>query len=95
MFVNWSSSPPPRRASEKLFEIFKEDVYRAVSQLIAANEDRPEFLINLFQELQMLPPNDPLRARLMQAFDQLDRRQGGAGFAGEREPQYAEMVSEL
>lgn len=50
-------------------------MYRAVSQLIAANEDRPEFLISLFRELQMLSRNDPLRARLMQAFEELERRQ--------------------
>lgn len=42
------------------------DFYR--SALIAANESRPHFLINLFRELQLISSSDPLRKRLMQTF---------------------------
>lgn len=62
------------RSSEKLFESLKENVYLEVSALIAANESRPHFLINLFRELQLISTSDPLRNRLMQAFQELYNR---------------------
>lgn len=45
-----------------------------MSALIAANESRPHFLINLFRELQLISTSDPLRNRLMQAFQELYNR---------------------
>lgn len=62
------------RSSEKLFEALKENVYLEVSALITANESRPHFLINLFRELQLISTSDPLRNRLMQAFQELYNR---------------------
>ena len=59
------------KSSSKLFDDLKENVYLEVSALIAANESRPHFLINLFRELQLISASDPLRKRLMQAFQGL------------------------
>lgn len=59
------------KSSSKLFEDLKENVYLEVSALIAANESRPHFLINLFRELQLISSSDPLRKRLMQAFQEV------------------------
>lgn len=58
-------------ATPKLFDDLKENVYLEVSALIAANESRPHFLINLFRELQLISSSDPLRKRLMQAFQEV------------------------
>lgn len=41
-----------KSSSTKLFDDLKENVYLEVSALIAANESRPHFLINLFRELR-------------------------------------------
>lgn len=60
-----------KSTSDKLFDDLKENVYLEVSALIAANESRPEFLINLFRELQLISTSDPLRKRLMEAFQEL------------------------
>lgn len=62
------------RSSEKSFEALKENVYQEVSALIVANESRPNFLINLFRELQLISTSDPLRNRLMQTFHDLYNR---------------------
>lgn len=59
------------KSSGKLFDDLKENVYLEVSALIAANESRPHFLINLFRELQLISTSDPLRKRLMEAFQEL------------------------
>lgn len=58
-------------ATPKLFDDLKENVYLEVSALIAANESRPHFLINLFRELQLISSSDPLRKRLMQVFQEV------------------------
>lgn len=60
-----------KSTSDKQFDDLKENVYLEVSALIAANESRPEFLINLFRELQLISSSDPLRKRLMEAFQGL------------------------
>lgn len=62
------------RPSDKPFESLKEDVFMEVSTLIAANESRPQFLINLFRELQLISATDPLRDSLMDAFHELYNR---------------------
>lgn len=59
------------KSSSKLFDDLKENVYLEVSALIAANESRPHFLINLFRDLQLISSSDPLRKRLMQAFQEV------------------------
>lgn len=58
-------------ATSKLFDDLKENVYLEVSALIEQNESRPHFLINLFRELQLISSSDPLRKRLMQAFQEV------------------------
>lgn len=72
--LNLASSSIQRshsKSSSKLFDDLKENVYLEVSALIAANESRPHFLINLFRELQLISSSDPLRKRLMQAFQEV------------------------
>lgn len=74
--LNLASSSNQRSNSKssvtpKLFDDLKENVYLEVSALIAANESRPHFLINLFRELQLISSSDPLRKRLMQAFQEV------------------------
>ncbi|XP_031627624.1 putative uncharacterized protein DDB_G0277255 isoform X2 [Contarinia nasturtii] len=72
--LNLASSSNQRtnlKSSSKLFDDLKENVYLEVSALIAANESRPHFLINLFRELQLISSSDPLRKRLMQAFQEV------------------------
>lgn len=72
--LNLASSSSQRtnsKSSSKLFDDLKENVYLEVSALIAANESRPHFLINLFRELQLISSSDPLRKRLMQAFQEV------------------------
>lgn len=65
--LNLASSSNQRansKSASKLFDDLKENVYLEVSALIAANESRPQFLINLFRELQLISSTDPLRKRL-------------------------------
>lgn len=72
--LNLASSSNQRtnsKSSSKLFDDLKENVYLEVSALIAANESRPQFLINLFRDLQLISSSDPLRKRLMQAFQEV------------------------
>lgn len=72
--LNLASSANQRsnsKSSSKLFDDLKENVYLEVSALIAANESRPHFLINLFRELQLISSSDPMRNRLMQAFQEV------------------------
>lgn len=74
--LNLASSSNQRSNSKssttpKLFDDLKENVYLEVSALIAANESRPQFLISLFRELQLISSSDPLRKRLMQAFQEV------------------------
>lgn len=69
--LNLASSCANSKSASKLFDDLKENVYLEVSALIAANESRPHFLINLFRELQLISSSDPLRKRLMQAFQEV------------------------
>lgn len=69
--VSSSNHRSNSKSSSKLFDDLKENVYLEVSALIAANESRPHFLINLFRELQLISSSDPLRKRLMQAFQEV------------------------
>lgn len=64
------------KAPAKLFDDLKENVYQEVSALISANESRPEFLINLFRDLQFISTSDPLRNRLLQAFSEVCSQDG-------------------
>lgn len=67
------------KSSAKLFDDLKENVYLEVSALIAANESRPHFLINLFRDLQLISTSDPLRKRLLQAFKEVYSQYGELG----------------
>lgn len=69
--VSSSNQRTNSKSPSKLFDDLKENVYLEVSALIAANESRPHFLINLFRELQLISSSDPLRKRLMQAFHEV------------------------
>lgn len=62
------------RPLDKPFDSLGEDVFFEVATLIAANESRPQFLINVFRELQLISTTDPLRDRLMDAFHGLYNR---------------------
>lgn len=61
------------RSSFKVFEALKENVYLEVSALIAANESRPHFLIQLFRDLQLIS-SDPLRHRALHSIQELYNR---------------------
>lgn len=80
--LNLTSTSATRQGSKstaKLFDDLKENVYLEVSALIAANESRPEFLINLFRDLQLISTSDPLRNRLLQAFKEVYNQYGELG----------------
>lgn len=80
--LNLASSTTARldsKSSAKLFDDLKENVYLEVSALIAANESRPQFLINLFRDLQLISTSDPLRTRLLQAFKEVYSQYGESG----------------
>lgn len=54
----------------KLIEDLRENVYKEVASLISANEERPHFLIQLFQDLQLVS-SDPLRRNVLQSVQEL------------------------
>lgn len=54
------------KATPKLFDLLRENVYSEVTTLIGVNESHPDFLIQLFRELQMIS-SDPLRQRVLQS----------------------------
>lgn len=79
--LNLASSSNQRansKSASKLFDDLKENVYLEVSALIAANESRPQFLINLFRELQLISSADPLRKRLEGYAQHCDGSNGSA-----------------
>lgn len=51
-------------SNQSLFDSLKESIYAEVAVLIAQNESRPQFLVELFRELQMLS-SDYLRERAL------------------------------
>ncbi|KAJ0179369.1 hypothetical protein K1T71_005081 [Dendrolimus kikuchii] len=54
------------KATSKLFDLLRENVYSEVTALIGANESHPDFLIQLFRELQLIS-SDTLRQRVLQS----------------------------
>lgn len=54
------------KATSKLFDLLRENVYSEVTTLIGVNESHPDFLIQLFRELQLIS-SDPLRQRVLQS----------------------------
>ncbi|XP_049888091.1 uncharacterized protein LOC126382335 isoform X3 [Pectinophora gossypiella] len=54
------------KATSKLFDLLRENVYSEVSALIGVNESHPDFLIQLFRELQLIS-SDPLRQKVLQS----------------------------
>ncbi|KAI5634324.1 myb-like protein I isoform X6 [Phthorimaea operculella] len=54
------------KATSKLFDLLRENVYSEVTTLIGVNESHPDFLIQLFRELQLVS-SDPLRQRILQS----------------------------
>lgn len=54
------------KASSKLFDLLRENIYSEVTTLIGVNESHPDFLIQLFRELQLIR-SDPLRQRVLQS----------------------------
>ncbi|GAB0090190.1 hypothetical protein DMENIID0001_048850 [Sergentomyia squamirostris] len=61
------------KSTSKFFEELKENVYMEVSALIAANELRPYFLIQLFRDLQLMS-SDPMRQQTLQSIQDLYNR---------------------
>ncbi|GLG96960.1 Uncharacterized protein GBIM_03824 [Gryllus bimaculatus] len=61
------------RSGRSLFDVLSESVYTEVAALIAVNESRPHFLIQLFRDLQMVS-SDPLRQRTLQSIHELVSR---------------------
>lgn len=54
------------KAASKLFDLLRENVYSEVTALIGVNESHPDFLIQLFKELQLIS-SDPLRQRVLES----------------------------
>ncbi|XP_026491275.2 putative uncharacterized protein DDB_G0282133 isoform X4 [Vanessa tameamea] len=54
------------KATSKLFDLLRENIYSEVTTLIGVNESHPDFLIQLFRELQLIS-SDPLRQRVLQS----------------------------
>lgn len=50
--------------------MLRENVYKEVTLLISANENRPHFLIQLFRDLQLIS-SDPLRRSALQSIQSL------------------------
>lgn len=71
-----SEAPNPNLAStsretrdkdtSKLFDLLRENVYSEVTALIGVNESHPDFLIQLFRELQLIS-SDSLRQKVLQS----------------------------
>uniref|UniRef100_A0A1L8DN79 Putative cdc7 family protein kinase n=1 Tax=Nyssomyia neivai TaxID=330878 RepID=A0A1L8DN79_9DIPT len=68
-----ASSGRNTKSTSKFFEELKENVYMEVSALIAANELRPYFLIQLFRDLQLMS-SDPMRQQTLQSIQDLYNR---------------------
>lgn len=68
-----ASSGRNTKSTSKFFEELKENVYLEVSALIAANELRPYFLIQLFRDLQLMS-SDPMRQQTLQSIQDLYNR---------------------
>lgn len=54
------------KATSKLFDLLRENIYSEVTTLIDVNESHPDFLIQLFRELQLIS-SEPLRQRVLQS----------------------------
>lgn len=54
------------KATTKLFDLLRENIYSEVTTLIGVNESHPDFLIQLFRELQLIS-SDPLRQKVLQS----------------------------
>lgn len=50
--------------------MLRENIYKEVTLLISANENRPHFLIQLFRDLQLIS-SDPLRRSALQSIQTL------------------------
>ncbi|CAH0628846.1 unnamed protein product [Chrysodeixis includens] len=54
------------KATSKLFDLLRENIYSEVTALIDVNESHPDFLIQLFRELQLIS-SDALRQKVLQS----------------------------
>lgn len=54
------------KATSKLFDLLRENIYSEVTALIGVNESHPDFLIQLFRELQLIS-SDSLRQKVLQS----------------------------
>ncbi|VVC89164.1 unnamed protein product [Leptidea sinapis] len=52
------------KATSKLFDLLRENIYSEVTNLIGVNESHPDFLIQLFKELKYIS-SDPLRQKVL------------------------------
>lgn len=62
------------RFTSKFFERLKEDVYREVYSILQATESQPQYLEQLYKELQLVPTSDPIRNIVMQAMHDIYKR---------------------
>nr|XP_037870682.1 pericentriolar material 1 protein isoform X2 [Bombyx mori] len=54
------------KATSKLFDLLRENIYSEVTTLIGVNESHPDFLIQLFRELQLIS-SENLRQKVLQS----------------------------
>ncbi|XP_063379637.1 uncharacterized protein LOC134666421 isoform X8 [Cydia fagiglandana] len=83
------------KATSKLFDLLRENVYSEVTTLIGVNESHPDFLIQLFKELQLIS-SDPLRQRVLRSIRGVLAQYGAApeGRPGERAREEAGPAAE-
>ncbi|XP_037297200.1 pericentriolar material 1 protein isoform X8 [Manduca sexta] len=63
---NLASTSREDKATSKLFDLLRENIYSEVTALIGVNESHPDFLIQLFRELQLIS-SDALRQKVLQS----------------------------
>ncbi|XP_047989274.1 LOW QUALITY PROTEIN: uncharacterized protein LOC125228662 [Leguminivora glycinivorella] len=73
------------KATSKLFDLLRENVYSEVTTLIGVNESHPDFLIQLFKELQLIS-SDPLRQRVLRSIRAVLAQYGAAPDTPPAEP---------
>ncbi|CAK1551834.1 unnamed protein product [Leptosia nina] len=65
------------KATSKLFDLLRENIFSEVTTLIGVNESHPDFLIQLFKELKHIS-SDRLRQKVLQSIRQILSQYSGA-----------------
>ncbi|CAH1100286.1 unnamed protein product [Psylliodes chrysocephalus] len=66
--ANKSAAAEESRCINSSFEDLKENIYKEVASLISANENRPQFLIQLFRDLQLVK-SDNVRENVLHSIE--------------------------